>query len=119
MNIKFWFLQKNYPEKLVEKEISKVKFDFNLARDKVRNELVKVVPLVATYHPSFIRLSKIIKYKPYLLHKDKEVKKTFPIKPTASFKSPRKFSTYLMQTKMYSLERKVGSCRRNKKRCQI
>ena len=103
MNIKFWFLQKNYPEKLVEKEMSKVKFDFNSA----------------AYHPSFIRLTKIIKYKPYLLHKDKEVKKAFPIKPTVSFKSARKLSTYLMQTKIYSLERKVGSCRRNKKWCQI
>ena len=59
MNIKCWFLKNNYPEKLVEKEMSKVKFDFNSARDKVRNELVKVVPLVATYHPSFIDLARL------------------------------------------------------------
>lgn len=60
---------------LVEKEMSKVKFDFNSARDKFRNELVKVVPLVATYHPCFNRLTKIMKDKPYLLHKVRRLRK--------------------------------------------
>ena len=85
----------------------------------VRSELVKAVLLVVTYYPSFNRLNMIIKDKPYLMHIDKEVKKTFSINSTLSFRSARKLNTYVVLTKIYTIEKKVGSYCRNKNRYQI
>ena len=49
---------------------------------------------------------------------DQDVKKVFTPKPMVSFRSARKLSSYLVRTKLYPLERKVGSFKCNVKRCQ-
>ena len=36
-----------------------------------------------------------------------------------SFRSPRKISSYLVRTKLYSLDRVVGSSKCGKKRCEV
>ena len=83
------------------------------------NKQVENVPLVATYHLPLNGLNKTIIDKMHPLHADQEVKEKLPIKPKVSFRSARKNSSYLMQAKIYSIERKVGSCRLSKQRCQI
>ena len=40
---------------------------------------------------------------------DQEVKKVFPPKPMVSFRSAKKMSSYLVRTKLHTLERKVSS----------
>ena len=115
--MKSWFLHKNYEEEKVDKEMNKVKFNFHSALDKVRNEQVKGVPLLVTNHPCLKRIIKVITDKLYLLQMDKEVMETFLIKPMVSFESTRKLSSYLVQAKIYPIERKDGSCCCKKSRC--
>ena len=45
----------------------------------------------------------------YLLHMNNEVKKMFTPKPTISFRSARKISSYLLRAKLYPEERTKGS----------
>ena len=49
-----------------------------------------------------------------------EVKKAFPLRSMVSFRSARKFSSYLVQAKLYHVEKKVGSykCNCNWSRCK-
>ena len=55
----------------------------------------KGVPFVATYHPIFNNLSKIIRDNMYLFNMNEEVRKTFSPGPMVSFRSARKLSSYL------------------------
>ena len=116
--MKPWFLQRSCSEEVVGKQKNKVKSNFNSARE-VRNEQVEGVPLVVTYHPSVGRSNKIIIDKLHLLYVDKEVKAKFPIRPMVSFRGARKFSSYLVRAEIYYVERKVRSCRCNKRRYKV
>ena len=49
---------------------------------------------------------------------DQEVKKVFPPKPMVSFRSAKKMSSYLLRTKLHTLERKVSSFKCEGKRYQ-
>lgn len=51
-NMKFWFLQRNYPAEVVDKETNKVKFKFNSTCNKVRNEETKYFSLIVMFHLS-------------------------------------------------------------------
>ena len=50
---------------------------------------------------------------------DKEVKKVFPGAFLVSFNSAWKLRSYLVRTKLYPLQRAVGSFKRNKPRCEV
>ena len=50
---------------------------------------------------------------------DEEVKKVFYPRPMVSFRSARKVSSYLVEAKVYPLERTVDSLKCNKSRCQV
>ena len=65
---------------------------------------------------SLSKINVIIKDK---LHMDKGIKETFPIKPMVLFGSARKLSSLRVETKRFFNERKLGSQRCNKRRCQI
>ena len=116
-NMKSWFLKREYPEKLISPEMDKVKFS-NIER-KSNSKTQKHIPLVVTYHPLLKSLSSIVNNKIYLLHMDQEVKRTFTPQPMVSYRSARKSSNYLVRTKSYPIERKVGSCKCNGKRCEL
>ena len=75
-------------------------FSFNSVCDEVMSQQVKGVPLAVTYHPSLNKLNKIIIDKLHLLHRHKEVKETFPIRPMVSFVCARKLSSYLVRAKL-------------------
>ena len=73
-NLRLWFIKRRYPEKIIDKEMSKVKSNFpKKIIPKEKEE--KGVPLVVTYHPSLNCLSKIIRDNLYLLYMNNEVKK--------------------------------------------
>ena len=55
----------------------------------------------------------------YLLNMNEEVKKAFSPGPIVSFRSTRKLSGYLVRAKLYPLQRKVGSSKCGKRRCEV
>ena len=79
----------------------------------------KVVPFVVTYHPLLSKLPSIIHRNLHLLHMNQEVKNVFTIVPIVSYRSARKISSYLVRAKIYPLERKVGSEKCGKWRCEV
>ena len=116
LRIRSWFLKRKYPEKLIDKEMKKVRFFPANLQNKKRE---KGVPFVVTYHPILNSLSKIIRDNMYLLNINEEVRKTFSPVPMVSFQSARKLSSYLVRAKLYPLERKVGSSKCGKRRCEV
>ena len=79
----------------------------------------KGVPFVVTYHPILNSLSKIIRDNMYLLNVNEEVRKTFSPGLMVSFRSTRRLSGYLLRAKLYPLQRKVGSSKCDKRRCEV
>ena len=50
---------------------------------------------------------------------NQEVKNVFTPGPIVSYRSARKISSYLVRAKLYPLERKVGSEKCGKSRCEV
>ena len=99
-NMKSWFEGRSYPKKLIEEEIKRVRFigKGNVTRQK---DTAKGVPFVLTYHPLLKSMGHIINKNLYLLNMNEEVKNVFTRKPMISFRSARKFSSYLVRAKLY------------------
>ena len=55
----------------------------------------------------------------YLLYKNQEVKTVLTPGLIVSYRSARKTSSYLVRTKLYPLERRVGSEKCGKSRCEV
>ena len=91
-------------------------FTRNFGKSSNKN---KGVSLVLTYHPLLKKVNCIIRKKINLLHMNEEVKNVFQLGPVVSFRSPRNSSSYLVRAKLYSLERKIGSCKCKGNRCQV
>ena len=102
-------------EKLILAKMDKVKFS-NIER-KSNSKTQKDIPLVVTYHPLLKPL--FIHLLIHLLQVDQEVKRTFTPQPMVFYRIARKFSIYLVRAKLYPIERKVGSCKCNGKRCEV
>ena len=115
--MKSWFSQKGYPQKLIETKTSKVKFSDQRVFD--RRKVEKVVPLVVIYHSLLKSIEKIIYDNLYLLYVNKKLKHLFTPGPVVSFRSSRKISSYLVKAKLYPVERSVGSFNCKRPRCQI
>ena len=76
------------------------------------------IPLVVTYHPLLMSLSSIVNNNIHLIRMDQEVKRTFTPQSKVSYRSVHKLKSYLVRAKLYPIERKVGSCKCNGKRCE-
>ena len=114
--MKPWFLKREYPEKLIENEVRKVKF----CQEEIKKaKVVKGIPFVVMYHPQLKNLGRIINKNIYLLNMNEETKKVFSPRPMVLFRSPRKISSYLVRAKLYPLDRVVGSTKCGKKRCEV
>ena len=74
---------------------------------------------VATYHPLLQNIGKIFHRHLDLLYTDQEVERVFTPGPMASFRSAPKISSYLVQAKLYPLERHVGSFKCGGRHCQV
>ena len=80
--MKSQFLNRGYPETLLDRELNKVKFRNTSGAKKTKTN---GVPLVITYHPLLKDLAKVIKKHLHLLHMNYEVKKAFTSSPMVSF----------------------------------
>ena len=112
-----WFVKREYPEKLIDSEIRKVKFNIKEANSK--NKIQNGVPFVVTYHPLLNSLYGIIRKNLYLLNMDQKIKEVFSSQSMVSFRNARKLSSYLVRAKLYPLQRRVGSYKRCCNRCQV
>ena len=72
-----------------------------------------------TYNPTFKNLFQVIRKNLQLLYADKQVEKVFSPAPFISFRSMRNLKSYLVRSKIYPLERKVGSEKCKSKRCLV
>ena len=75
--------------------------------------------LVATYHPLLQNIGTIFHRHLNLLYTNQEVERVFTPGPMASFRIARKISSYLVRTKLYPLEKRVGSFKCGGRRCQF
>ena len=72
--MKSWFLKREYPEKLIENKMRKVKF----CKEGIKKAKgVKGIPFALTYHPQLKKLGRIINQNIYLLNMNDQTKKYF------------------------------------------
>ena len=116
-NLKSWFLKRCYPGKIINTEMSKVKFNVDDKRSNNRQK--KGTPFVVTFHPKLKVLQNIINKHLYLLYINYEVKNVFTPKPMVSFRISRKISCYLVRAKLFPIERTVGSFKCRSKLCEV
>ena len=114
--MKEWFIKRGYPESVIDKEMKKVRFSEQGQKSK---KVEKGVPFVVTYHPLLSKLSSIIDGNLYLLYMNQEVKNVLTPWPKVSYRSARKISSYLVIVKLYLLERKIGSEKCGKSKCEV
>ena len=77
-----WFLERGYPENIVNQELRKVKFSKSSGRTNKRD---KGVCLVVTYHPLLQNIGRTFHRHFDLLYTDQEVERVFTFGPIASF----------------------------------
>ena len=116
LNMKEWFIKRGYPESIIDEKMKKVPFSEQGQKSK---KVEKEVPFVLTYHPLLSKLPSIIHRNLYLLYMNQEVKNVFTPRPIVSYRSAWKISSYLVRAKLYPLERKVGSEKCRKSRCEV
>ena len=105
-NLKTWFRKKRYPEYLIKEQVEKA---LRLTpSDENNSKKVNGVALVVAYNPTFKNLIQVIRKNLQLLCADEEVKKVFSPDPFVSFRSTKNLKSYLVKSKIYPLERKVG-----------
>ena len=98
--MKEWFLARGYPEIVVNNQIDKVVF----GRDQsVKKNLESGIPFVTTYHPKVKGLGKMIG----------------DLLPIVSYRSAKKIKDYIVRSKLYPVERKVGYQGCGSSRCQV
>ena len=102
-------------EKVVSEQIDKVAFGKQLTH---KDSSEQSVAFVATCHPKLKDLGKMIKNLQFFLYSDNEVWRVFSPAPIASSQSARKIKDYIVRSKLYPIERKVGSYRCSNPRCQ-
>ena len=105
VDMKSWFQARGYRSNLVQKEMNKVKFSGNWDKNKTKKKY-KGVQLVITIYP-------------LLKDADQEAQRVFTHGLLITFRSARKLTSYLVRTKLYSLERTVGSCKCYGKRGEV
>ena len=66
-----WFVKREYPKKLIDSEIRKVKF--NIKKNNRKNKSKNGVPFIVTYHPLLNSFYGIIRQNLYILNMDEKV----------------------------------------------
>ena len=107
--MKQWFLARDYPENVVNKEINKVVFGKNQSSRKNSENGIR---FVVTYHPKVKKLGKLIKDLLLFLYSDEEVQKVL-------YRSAKKIKDYIVRSKLYPRERNVGCGGCGNDRCQV
>ena len=121
--MKEWFLARGYPEIGVNNQIDKLSIINNqvvFGRDQsVKKNLKSDIPFVTTYQTKAKELGKLIRDFLPFLYSNGEVQKVFSPPPIVSYRSVRKIKDYLVRSKLYPVERKVGCQRCGSFRCQV
>ena len=92
--LKNWFSKRDYPAKVIIEQVNRaLRSEENVKERDGQHVKENGVPLVLTYNPNFA--------------------------PFVSFRSARNLKSFLVRSKVYPLERKVGSTKCNGKRCQV
>ena len=89
-----WFAKSDYPQDLINSEMSKVKFPY--VENKYNNKK-KGIPFVVTFHLLLKSLGSIVNKNYYPLQMNDEVRKVFSLRPMVSFRSARKLSSYFLR----------------------
>ena len=77
------------------------------------------ISFVTTYHPKVKELGKMIRDLLPFLYSDGEVQKVFSPPPIVSYRSARKVKDYIVRSKLYHVEKKVGYRGCGSSRCQV
>ena len=112
-----WLQARGYPKHLVQKEMSKGRF--NKENSNTKQSKSKRVTFVVTYHPLLKSFQSVVNKHLNILCLDENAKEVFMPGPMATFPSSRKLSSYLVRAKLYPLERVTGSCKCRGKRCTV
>ena len=92
-NLKDWFFARDYPQKVVSKQIEKVVFGKQPFRKDTSEQSV---PFVATYHLKLKDLGTLIKSLQLFLHSNNEVQRVFSPAPMVSYRSARKIKDFIV-----------------------
>ena len=94
-------------------------FRLPLKHDTLQNKVESGIPLVVTCNPAFRNLSTTLRKNFNILCSDAEIRKIFTPSPFVAYRSARIFKSVLVRSKVYPLERTVGSSKCGSKRCQV
>ena len=118
--LKNWFSKRGYPEKVISEQVNRtLRSEENVKEKNGQHMKENGVPLVVTYNTNFKNLSFLIRKNLQFLYADPETKRVYTPAPFVSFRSVRNLKSFLVKSKVYPLERKVGSAKCNCKRCQV
>ena len=112
-----WFQARDYSKDLVQKEISKVRF--NRENNNTKQSKSKRVTFAVTYHPLLKSFQSLINKHLKTLYLDENAKEGFMPGPMVTFRSSRNLSSNLARAKSYPLERVTGSCKCHGKHCAV
>ena len=85
----------------------------------LKNKLEIGIPFVTTFRPKFKGLGKLIRDLLPFLYSNGEVQKVFSPSPIAFYRSAKKIKYYIVRSKLYTVERKVGCRGCGSSRCQV
>ena len=77
------------------------------------------IPFVTTFRPKFKGLGKLIRDLLPFLYSNGEVQKVFSPSPIPFYRSVKKIKDYIVRSKLYPAERKVGCWECGSSRCQV
>ena len=117
---KNWFSKRGYPGRIISVQVNRaLRSEANVKERDRKHMKENGVPLVVTYNLNFKNLRILIRKNLQFLYADPETKRVFMPAPFVSFQSVRNLKSFLVRSKVYLLERKVGSAKCNGKHCQV
>ena len=116
--LKGWFLRRGYPQRIIEEQVDRA-FRLPLENDTQQNKMKNGIPLAVTYSPAFRNLSATLQNNFNILYSEEEVRTVFTASPFVAYRSARSLKNFLVRSKVYPLERTVGSSKCGSKRCQV
>ena len=98
LNMKSWFLEREYSKQMIDSKKGKVKFSLRLKVGSKEADLG--VPFVITHHSHLKKIAQIMRTLEHLLYQDESVKRVFTPPPLVPYCSARKLSRYLVRAKL-------------------
>ena len=117
------FRIRSYNRYMIDKETWNIRTDHNKMGKlfkysmPVQYKKCIYIYIVLTYNPNFNNWSFLIRKNLQFFYADPETKRVFMPAPFVSFRSARNLKSFLVRSKVYPLERKVGSTKCNGKCC--